>query len=77
MNVAHQAPLFMGFPRQEYWSRLPFPSLRYLPGLGIEPVSPVLSGDSLPLSHQGSLEMKFRCGLLAKTFHLILLWVCV
>ena len=25
-NVAHQAPLNMGFPRQEYWSELPFPS---------------------------------------------------
>ena len=26
-SVAHQAPLAMGFPRQEYWSGLPFPSL--------------------------------------------------
>ena len=25
-TVAHQAPLSMGFPRQEYWSGLPFPS---------------------------------------------------
>ena len=38
-TVAHQAPLFMGFPRQEYWSGLPFPAPGYLPDPGIEPVS--------------------------------------
>ena len=38
-TVAHQAPLFMGFPRQEYWSGLPFPSPGDLPDPGIEPVS--------------------------------------
>ena len=47
-TVAHQAPLFMGFPRQEYWSGLPFLSARDLPDLGIEPVSPVLQEESLP-----------------------------
>ena len=35
------APLSMGFPRQEYWSGLPFPSPRDLPKPGIESVSPV------------------------------------
>ena len=39
-TVAPQAPLFMGFPRQEYWNGLPFPSPRDLPDPGIEPVSP-------------------------------------
>ena len=34
------APLSMGFPRQEYWSGLPFPSPGDLPDLGTEPVSP-------------------------------------
>ena len=34
-----QAPLFMGFPRQEYWSGLPFPSPGNLPKQGIEPTS--------------------------------------
>jgi len=38
--VAHEVPLCMGFPRQEYWSGLPFPSLGDLPDPGIEPVSP-------------------------------------
>ena len=46
-TVAHQAPLFMGFPRQEDWSGLPFPSPRDLPDPGIEPESPVLQVDSL------------------------------
>ena len=36
-TVAHQAPLSMGFFRQEYWSRLPFPALRHLTDSGIEP----------------------------------------
>ena len=35
--VDHQAPLFLGFPRQEYWSGLPFPSPGDLPDPGIEP----------------------------------------
>ena len=36
---AHQAPLSMGFSRQEYWSRLPFPTPGDLPNPGIEPIS--------------------------------------
>ena len=43
-TIAHQAPLFMGFPGQEYWSGLPFPSLGDLPNPGIKPESPVLTG---------------------------------
>ena len=39
--TACKAPLSIGFPRQEYWSGLPFPSPGYLPDLGIEPMSPV------------------------------------
>ena len=37
----------MGFPRQEFWSGLPFPSLRGLPNPGIEPTSPTLQADAL------------------------------
>ena len=44
-TIAHQAPLSMGFPRQEYWSP------------GIEPGSPTLQADSLQLSYKGSLYM--------------------
>ena len=42
--VARQAPLSMGFSRQEYWSGLPFPSPGDLPDPGIEPVYPALVG---------------------------------
>ena len=37
---AHQTPVSMGFPRQEHWSQLLFPSPGDLPDSGIEPVSP-------------------------------------
>ena len=43
-TVACQVPLSMGFLRQEYWSELPFPTLRNLPAPGIEPASPTLAG---------------------------------
>ena len=46
-TVAHQAPLSMGFSRQEYWSRLPFPSPGNLPNPGSEPQSPALQVDVL------------------------------
>ena len=42
-TVARQAPLSMGFLRQEYWSGLPFPSPGDLPSPGIKPVSPTAS----------------------------------
>ena len=40
-TVAHQAPLSMGFSKQEYWSGLPWPPPGDLPNPGIEPASPV------------------------------------
>ena len=46
-TVAHQAPLSMGFSRQEYWNALPFPPPGDLPKPGIQPtslVSPALAG---------------------------------
>ena len=56
-TVVHQAPLSIGFTRQEYWSGLQSPPAVDLPNPGIEPASPVaptLQADSLPLSHWGS-----------------------
>ena len=47
-TVAHQAPPYMEFSRQEYWSGLPFPSPGDLPNLGTELVSPSLQADALP-----------------------------
>ena len=46
--VAHQTPLSVGFPRQEYWSGLPFPPLQDLPDPGIKamsPLTPALAGE--------------------------------
>ena len=43
-TVGHQAPLSTGFPRQEYWSGLPFPPPGDLPDPGIKPSSPELVG---------------------------------
>ena len=51
--VAHQAPPSMEFPRQKYWSGLPFPSLGDLPDPGIEPRSPALRADDLPSEPPG------------------------
>ena len=59
-TIAYQAPLSMGFPRQEYWNELPFTSPGDLPDLGIEHaslVSPALQAVSLPLCHLGSLGL--------------------
>ena len=47
MNCSRQALPSMGFPRQEYWSGMPFPSPGDLPNPGIEPASPALQADAL------------------------------
>ena len=52
-TVAHQAPLSMGFSRQEYWSGLPFPSPGDLPDPGIVLGSPALPADVLPSEPPG------------------------
>ena len=52
-TVACQAPFSMGFPRQEPWSGLSFPSPGDLPDPGVKPASPAWQVDSLPLSHLG------------------------
>ena len=57
---AQQAPLSMEFSRQEYWSGLPFPSPGDLPDPGIEPTSPALQADSLPLSHQRGSKLALK-----------------
>ena len=59
-TVAHEAPLHMGFPRQEYWSGLPFPSAGDLPDPGTEPMSPAWQVDLLPLSHLGISKCKIE-----------------
>ena len=69
-TIACQAPLFMGFSRQEYWSGLPFPPPGDLPNTGIElvsPVSPSLAGRFFTTEPLGkpltvsSILIKQRC----------------
>ena len=47
-TIARQPPLFMEFPRQEHWSRFPFPFPGDFPNPQIEPTLPTLQADSLP-----------------------------
>ena len=61
-TVAHQAPLSMGFLRQEYWSGLPFLSPGDLPDPGIEPTSPALLVDSLPIVCHRESQMLYTWG---------------
>ena len=55
-TVAHQAPLSMGFSRQEYWSGLPFPSPGIFPTQGLNPHLQHWQVNSLPLHHLGRLS---------------------
>ena len=52
-TVASKAPLPMQVSKQEYWSRLPFPSPGSLPDPEIEPRFPTLEADSLPSKDRG------------------------
>ena len=44
MDLACQAPLSMGFPRQGYWRGLPFPTPRDIPDPGMDLLSPISAG---------------------------------
>ena len=58
-TVAHQTPLSMGFPWQEYWSGLPFPPPQGLPNPGIKPTFPasaVLAGGLFTTALPGKLQ---------------------
>ena len=57
-TVARQAPLSMGFSRQEYWSGLPCPPPRDLPDPGIEPASPALAGATRGVSSSSKGDAK-------------------
>ena len=69
-TVAHQAPLSIGFSKQEYWSGLPFLPPGDLPNPGVKPTSPAL--DSLPLSHLGRTELSEQA---TKCWHFLMHWV--
>ena len=71
---AHQAPLLMGFPRQEYWTGLPFPPPGHLSHPGIEPtplVSPALAGGLFTTappgkSHEASITLIVKTDITGK-----------
>ena len=56
-TIAQQAPLSMEFSRQEYWSRLPFPSPGDLPNTEMKPRSPALQADSLLSEPPGKSQL--------------------
>jgi len=68
-TIAFQAPLSIGFSRQEYWSGLPFPSPGDLPDPGIEPRSPALQAESLPTEVRGKPNKNFRGEIKSKSYH--------
>ena len=76
-TMVSEAPLSMGFPRQEYWSGLPFPSPGDRPNPGTEPVSPAWQVDSQPLSHLGTImsTMEKYIERLEVNRSFLLLWV--
>ena len=57
-TVARQAPLSMGFPRQEYWSGLPFPSPGDLLNTGTEPKSPGLTSRFFTTEPPGKTRLR-------------------
>ena len=59
-TVAYQNPLSMGFPRQEYWSGMPFPSPGDPPDPGIELRSPALKADALLSETPGKSWWKWK-----------------
>ena len=63
-TIAHQAPLSMGFSRQQFWTGLPCPPPGDLTPPGTEPTSPAspsLQADTLPLSRQENLPWLRVC----------------
>ena len=76
MNLARQVPLSMGFPRQEYWTGLPFPSSEDLPDPGIKPESPALAGRFFTAEPPGKPIKKKKCTS-HKIYHLNHFYVSV
>ena len=67
-TIAHEAPLSIGFSRQEYWSGLPFPPPEDLPDPGIESaslISPALAGDFFTTSTESIEQRQNFCHILS------------
>ena len=57
-DYSPQSPLSMGFPRQDYWSRLPFPSPGDLSSPGIKPESPALASEPVGLTRKEKKQQR-------------------
>ena len=68
-TIDHQAPLSMGFSRQEYWNVLPFLSPGDLSNPGTKPESPALQADSLPSEPPEKPQTSIPCNLIQWSFH--------
>ena len=73
-TIACQAPLSTGFPRQEYWSGLPFPSSGDLPNPGFEPMSPALAGRFFTTEPPRKPPVKFTCYYYSSPNHKPSIW---
>ena len=74
-TVVHQTPLSMGFPRQKYWSGLPFPPAGNLSHPGIRPTSPALAGRFFTTEPPGKSQILItlvRFHVLCKTLQMFL-----
>ena len=79
-TIACQAPLSMGFSRQEYWSGLLCSPPGYLPHPGIKPMSleaPPLQTDSLPLTHRGKPIYRLYIHTYTQTYIYIYIYLSV
>ena len=65
-TVARQAPLSVGFPRQDCWNVLPCPPSGDLPNSGIKPRSPALQADSLLSEPSGKAQFQGELGIKIK-----------
>ena len=80
MDCSYQAPLSVGFPRQEYWSRLQCPPPGDLPDPGIKPTSLRLllwQAGSLPPARPGILCNFLKCVSFTVSTYLYLFFYCV
>ena len=68
MDCSPPGSLSVGFPRQEYWSGLPFPSPGDLPEPGIERAFPALQAGALPLNYEGYPMISLEEGLISLAF---------
>ena len=71
-TVAHKVPLSIGFPKQEDWSGLSFPSPGHLPNQGIQPESPILAGRFFTIEPPGKPNLRLCLNVVVQSLRLCL-----